>query len=525
MASGDCGRLSVANGLLVRLAGRWLWSTDTPDDHLLLEAASMALDRALPEYIVPLFGSTDPWRSRPSLGAIAEFLGTDEVGRLQHAESVHAPKTVLNECVDVRLGTHDGRGIYASKQITSGEVLLHERAHAAVIWNSAKRTHCDHCIRPLAEKLSTSSLCVHQGGSCLCSARYCSLTCSEAAWSDGHAVECGSHFYALAPRTVVLCVRALLAATSRSAAVPHESNGSSTSLAYAKSSDALAAILTLQDHGPEMHAARASQVRFHAHLAFTAMGCALEARGHSEASLCLLLRLALTNVFAVSTLRCTASVADAGVATKPVLEEMRKLVIGEAFFARASLFNHSCRPNTATSFDGRELTVRAIANTLSSTQMWTSYGLEAGFATVATRRKVLRDVYFFDCQCSACSHELTALMPTMREDLDIRQYAQVLDHEARDASEEGQFARAAALSERAIALLMQVFPSGSPVLAYEYAKLARLRFNAVEDAQTAEAARLALHCGADKLETCFGVSHDEARELRRLEHMLGRHQG
>jgi hypothetical protein len=61
-----------------------------------------------------------------------------------------------------------------------------------------------------------------------------------------------------------------------------------------------------------------------------------------------------------------------------------------------------------------------------------------------------------------------------------------------------------------------VLAPGSPALAHEAAKVARLRFNAAEDAQGAARAAAALALAATSLEECYGVDA-EVKELRRLE--------
>ena len=203
-----------------------------------------------------------------------------------------------------------------------------------------------------------------------------------------------------------------------------------------------------------------------------------------------------------------------------VVEPINAAAIGEAFFPRASLLNHSCEPNTAISFAGRTLQLRAAVAVATGSELLTSYGPEVGFGSVATRRATLRELYFFECHCEACEREGArgddGARPGRTQHGVWRERARRLDLEARRACEEGRLEEAAALSEEALRALKMVLAPGSPALAHEAAKAARLRFNAVEDAKGAARAAAALAQAATSLEECYGVDA-EVQELRRLE--------
>ena len=497
-ARNTLANMSVALApMLLKLAGRWLFSTPELDPWL-LEAITLPLDRPVPERIACLFGADDPWqRNSQKLLSLAAFLSsqyTDD-GPSRQVRTTEATRQGPLECRNT--DSSKGRGLFATEAITPGQKLLQEPAHAAVLWPSHHRSHCHFCFRPLCRP-RTAILC----SGCKLE-RYCSSACATAAWREGgHSHECGSQCHAIAPRTVVLCVRALLA----------DNDG--------------VALLSLHAHDAAFSPAAASQLRFHSFVWFRSLQPDLTARGHTEATLNRLLRIALTNVFALSTGRREAEAvapAPAAVETSApvaVVEPINAAAIGEAFFPRASLLNHSCEPNTAISFAGRTLQLRAAVAVAKGSELLTSYGPEVGFGSVATRRAALRGLYFFECHCEACEREGArgddGARPGRTQHGVWRERARRLDLEARRACEEGRLEEAAALSEEALRALKMVLAPGSPALAHEAAKAARLRFNAVEDAKGAARAAAALAQAATSLEECYGVDA-EVQELRRLE--------
>lgn len=268
-------------------------------------------------------------------------------------------------------------------------------------------------------------------------------------------------------------------------------------------------LLKLHDHGGDMRPEQLSLLRLHAHVAFSVLRPWFSAAGRTEADLYLLLRLALTNVFAVSDLvASSAGGDDAGV---------ESVAVGEAFFARASLLNHSCEPNCNLTLRGRVLELRAAGALDARAEVFTSYGPQAGFAPVSFRRRALQRRYYFNCACSACERE-DATGKAERGRLRAAQ----LDAAAREACASGDFARAAEHCAAAIDELATVFPPGSTMIAHERAKLGRLRFNAAHDEAGRRLALDELARAAELMRLCYGDAHEEVDELRRLHGMVAR---
>ncbi|KAG0600003.1 hypothetical protein M758_11G000200 [Ceratodon purpureus] len=80
-------------------------------------------------------------------------------------------------------------------------------------------------------------------------------------------------------------------------------------------------------------------------------------------------------------------------------EEVRPL--GTGFYPVISIINHSCLPNAVLHFDGNRAAVRAVDDIHEGTEITISYVELA--ASTTTRRKALKDQYYFDCNCIRCS--------------------------------------------------------------------------------------------------------------------------
>ncbi|EPS73138.1 hypothetical protein M569_01616, partial [Genlisea aurea] len=74
--------------------------------------------------------------------------------------------------------------------------------------------------------------------------------------------------------------------------------------------------------------------------------------------------------------------------------------LGTGLYPVVSIINHSCAPNSVLVFDGRLAVVRAMQRIPKGTEVSISYIDTAG--STVTRRKALKDQYFFTCHCSRC---------------------------------------------------------------------------------------------------------------------------
>ena len=474
-----------AGGLLLRRHNEWVFS----EDALLAVAAAWPLDKPLSGELRALFhgdpfegvSGEDPWRDRPGLQQFANSLGqTSEPPACELPPTASEAETKLK----VDATEKAGRGLFTRTPTpVAGTLLLREEAFAAALWPCAFSTHCHYSLKPISSS-AAAVRCKHSYEI------YCSEECREEAWRKWHRYECGTLLHQITPRTVLMCVRALL----------HARDESNTA--------ALDALLSLHDHASSMDETRLSQLRFHAYLAHAAIPIV------DEVQLYKLLRIALTNSFAISEMNAVEDAANGDDGdSDAVVEPVNHRAIGEALFPTSCLFNHSCEPNTNIKHIGTTIEVRSSGHLRGSTECTICYGPQAGIESVANRRESLQRTHYFHCECKACVRDEKVATAEV-EAFIRRSEAQALDDKAREACEAGQFLRAAEYSGQALELLRHVFPPGSPQIGLEEAKLARLLFNA-----EAPGTLPALRRAASSLAACHGEEDEEVADLRRLERM------
>lgn len=76
--------------------------------------------------------------------------------------------------------------------------------------------------------------------------------------------------------------------------------------------------------------------------------------------------------------------------------------IGSALYLGASIMDHSCQPNAVATFDGRKLNIRTLVDLprINWDTIFISYIDQMD--DTETRRKSLKDTYYFLCACSKC---------------------------------------------------------------------------------------------------------------------------
>ncbi|CAG7833348.1 unnamed protein product [Allacma fusca] len=80
--------------------------------------------------------------------------------------------------------------------------------------------------------------------------------------------------------------------------------------------------------------------------------------------------------------------------------------IASAIYPSASMMNHSCDPNIASSFiQGRTLVVRVTTDLNKGSQIFNCYGPHVRRLRRETRQENLTQQYFFECDCNSCEKE------------------------------------------------------------------------------------------------------------------------
>ena len=101
--------------------------------------------------------------------------------------------------------------------------------------------------------------------------------------------------------------------------------------------------------------------------------------------------------------------------------------IATALYIPASIFNHSCRPNSSTVFNGTLLQIRALRDIESGEEILISY--YSDMESKKNRKEKLRSTYYFDCQCPRCSSQEDDAFLCQEVERITRKLKEVLDRE------------------------------------------------------------------------------------------------
>uniref|UniRef100_A0A146LER3 Protein-lysine N-methyltransferase SMYD4 n=1 Tax=Lygus hesperus TaxID=30085 RepID=A0A146LER3_LYGHE len=81
----------------------------------------------------------------------------------------------------------------------------------------------------------------------------------------------------------------------------------------------------------------------------------------------------------------------------------KSIFVGAGLFPTLALFNHSCEPSIVRYFEGSKVVVRAIKNIKKGEKIFENYGPIFTQTPKAERQSTLRNQYWFDCSCEPCT--------------------------------------------------------------------------------------------------------------------------
>ncbi|KAM5182307.1 SET and MYND domain-containing protein 4 isoform 1-T2 [Mantella aurantiaca] len=343
----------------------------------------------------------------------------------------------------MQFGSSKGRHLVASQDIAHGDLLIQEEAYVSVIIPdrkpfSSKTTwdvsitncdlYCHHCLQR-----TLSSLPCHQ-----CSfARYCSLNCRDEAWKGYHYVECslGSRLLALgvfchtALRTILLTgLREVSEVFHKALDVKNEAQdnikGTTSNALYGSN---YKSFFKLQAH-LEFHKAEQKFLCGLTSAAVCKKLCLdlLKSREASSLNVEATAEVGQSDMYIIGSailyhmlqLHCNSQAVtvlqqESEESAASLVESNKFSRLATAVFPVLSLLNHSCEPNTTVSFQGRCAMVRACRTIRRGEEVVHCYGphkLRMGFEE---RQKLLKDQYFFVCQCKACTEEQGATVKAL----------------------------------------------------------------------------------------------------------------
>ncbi|XP_044190359.1 histone-lysine N-methyltransferase SMYD1a [Thunnus albacares] len=266
-----------------------------------------------------------------------------------------------------------GRGLRATKEISTGEVVFAEPSFSAVVFDSLASKVCHSCFRHQAN--------LHRCVQCKF-AHYCDRTCQTACW-DEHKQECGAiRKMGKAPSENVRLAARLLWRIHKDTSIVSDSQ--------------LIAVDKLEDHVADMSEDDLKKLKTDVHTfqQFWSYG----SKHHSDDY--------ISHIFGI--IKCNGF----------TLSDQRGLqAVGVGLFPNLCLVNHDCWPNctiilnhgdqTALSsalHSQRRIELRALEKIPDGEELTVSY---VDFLNLsADRQKKLKERFYFDCTCEHCSQHI-----------------------------------------------------------------------------------------------------------------------
>ncbi|RUS73063.1 hypothetical protein EGW08_019178 [Elysia chlorotica] len=352
-----------------------------------------------------------------------------EIPKLSSGGSKEVP--CLSDCVEVRLDSHGGRGLFAKRDIEIGETLIVETPFTSTLLKECNMSHCQYCCNRVALPLP----CKQCSG-----VVFCSLTCRDAAWEKFHWAEC-SVLGSIQDSTgdlSFLSYRMILTAGLGVLDQIQETSGETTvecSAGFDKEgvyrSDNYRSAYSLVNHDKDrtfqdLLSRTLAALFFLKHLEFADF---FSQKNSEKVDLC-------TNVSSVEAcgdgpqrsenddqqrtllkqkcnigghllrnnmmLPCNAhEVSEFSLnCESPAMSSTKELAA--AIYPVLSLINHSCDPSVVRHSFGNICVARAIRSIKKDDELKDNYGALYPVMDLSMRQSHLQSQYFFTCQCEAC---------------------------------------------------------------------------------------------------------------------------
>jgi len=300
-----------------------------------------------------------------------------------------------------------GRFVTASQDIEAGEILYRESPYSCVLLPPFYSSHCQHCLASLAAPLACRA-CTQT--------RYCGRECRDLAWPE-HKFECGRletlHSVGighLAYRTVLKVGRDHLLSV----------RGKVRAGTYTVTrGDQYSSVYNLQHHLDRLSDHELFQYTLTAALLVTLLvkntafltpereipGLSMihmkpPQPGHTVSDDILYYIGALILRHIVQLVSNAHAVTEVHHSEDDTVEQVR---LATAIYTSVSLLNHSCVPMIVNNFRGSELTVRATRAVTAGEEVTNCYGPHHRRHEYSDRQRMLKEQYYFRCNCSACA--------------------------------------------------------------------------------------------------------------------------
>ncbi|XP_071100414.1 uncharacterized protein [Haliotis cracherodii] len=325
---------------------------------------------------------------------------------LQEGRSPHIP--CMMKSLVMKSSDGQGRGLFATRDIEVGEVLIVEKPFASITLKDYNLTHCHHCCNKVYCPLPCDT----------CSGVvFCSEECLDTAMKSYHYAECKYHdliqrselgMAHLALRMVLKPGRKFLRDYQKKA---EEKTSDPLLLGCNKDgvydSDDYHSVYNLVNHAED----RSNPDLFRRALCAVFLVKCIEKSGFFTAA-------EGADDFDVDEekvyvgghilrhtqmLPCNAHEVSELLYKTYSVEMSEPVEIGSAIYSTLSLINHSCDPSVVRHSYGNECVVRAIRNIPKGGEILDNYGVLYPVTSKQMRQEKLQAQYYFSCNCHACA--------------------------------------------------------------------------------------------------------------------------
>ena len=313
------------------------------------------------------------------------------------ASSLASSSSLPLFCVETREAR--GKCLISTQVIQAGVMVLTEKAFLTVLHPSHLDKYCYHCLK----KVSSKNYQVFPCKSCT-QVRFCSSACSSTAHQEYHWVECGfldllkiSKDFHYSPK-MTLKVLAKYGIT-KCLSVDLSDTEDNTLEGYP-------GFLDMIEH-PKMDTndySIASAIITGLLLEKTSNDIMMTKSSVTSLVERVIKHLRQVNVNAVTILSKDVTRNDDAEAI------YTESTVGVGVYLTTRLINHSCDPNCRiVRFDRDTLYLMAVRDIAAGEELTISYGGSYRWQIQSKRKQMLKESYFFDCDCSACSAGLQPL--------------------------------------------------------------------------------------------------------------------
>ncbi|XP_069544208.1 histone-lysine N-methyltransferase SMYD1a isoform X2 [Brachyistius frenatus] len=287
------------------------------------------------------------------------------------------------ESVELFDAGEKGRGLRATKELSTGEVVFAEPSFSAVVFDSLASQVCHSCFRRQAN--------LHRCATCKF-AHYCDRTCQTACW-DEHKRECGAiKRIGKAPGENIRLAARVLWRIHKDTSVASDSQ--------------LVSVDQLEDHVADLpqEDLKRLQTDVHSFQEYWSYG----RKRHSDDY--------ISHIFGI--IKCNGF----------TLSDQRGLqAVGVGLFPNLCLINHDCWPNctvilnhgnqaavTSALHSQRRIELRSLGRISEGEELTVSY---VDFLNLsADRQKKLKETFHFECTCSHCRQHISDDLMTAAAD-------------------------------------------------------------------------------------------------------------